>query len=85
MVVVSGATMGQTAGGNHAGPGAAGPFLQDPANDAIDRVGGPEQHAGPNALLGPPADHPFRRRQLGGGQLGGAPGELIRRGAEARA
>jgi hypothetical protein len=37
-----------------------------------------------DALLGPAADHPRGRAQLGGGKLGGALGELVGGGAEAR-
>ena len=61
-----------------------GPLGEDPPHHAVGGVGGPEQHARLDALLGPPADDPLGRGELGGRQLGGEPRQLVGRGAEPR-
>src|SRR5215218_9581397 len=74
---------GQSAGGYDPGAASAGPFLHDPADHTVDRVSRSEEHAGLDAFLSAPADHPRWSPQLGGRQLGGASGQLVSRSPEA--
>ena len=81
IVAVSGATIAASPPvATTRGRAAARPFRPDPPHHAVHRVGRAVQHARLNAFLGAPSDHPRRALELGGRQLGGAPGELVGRG-----
>src|SRR5829696_5640334 len=51
-----GEQLGEPSGPDHEWSGAVGPLLLDPAHYAVDRLGGAEHHACPDALLGSGAD-----------------------------
>ena len=74
----------QPPGGHHPGPASARPLGPDSPHDAVHRFGRAEEHAGLNALLGAAADDTLRGPELGGGELGRALGQLIRRGPQPR-
>ena len=60
---------GQTAGRDDQGDLTTRPLRLDAAHNAVDRVGGAEEHSGPNAFFGAFADHLPRGKQLRGRQL----------------
>ena len=64
---------GESPGSDDPRPAAAGPLGPNAVHDPIHRIDGPEQHAGPDAFLGAPADGALRRHQLGGREFRGAP------------
>ena len=63
---------------------AAGHSAQHPPDHPVDRVGGAEEHAAANVVVGGPADGARRRQQIGRRELGGAADQLVGRGAQAR-